>query len=104
MELSELRRANRIKRHGQNDSETHLRSAAKVTGYRLEGANQPAGSIEDFLIDDGTWLIKHLVVNTGRWLPGKRVLVAPARIRSLDWIRRTVAVDLPGEALKAGRA
>jgi PRC-barrel domain len=33
------------------------------------------GHIEDFVVDDETWVIRYLVVDTKNWLPGKRVLI-----------------------------
>jgi hypothetical protein len=35
------------------------------------------GSITDFLFDDNTWLVRWIVVDTGNWLPGRKVLLPP---------------------------
>jgi hypothetical protein len=36
-----------------------------------------SGEVADLIVDDATWKIDFLVVDTGTWLPGKKVLLAP---------------------------
>jgi len=52
------------------------------------------GSIEDFLFDDQSSVIRYAVVDTGEWLPGRKVLLAPAWIERLSWGDRTVVAAL----------
>jgi hypothetical protein len=52
------------------------------------------------LVDDETWTIRYLVVNTSDWWLGHRVLVAPAWISDISWLEATVSVDLSREAIK----
>jgi hypothetical protein len=52
------------------------------------------GHVADFLFEEETWAIRHLVVDTHNWLPGKRVLVAPQWIRRVSWSERTLSVAL----------
>jgi sporulation protein YlmC with PRC-barrel domain len=72
----------------------HLRSSSKVTGYNIAAIDGEIGKVEDFLIHDGTWKIDFMVVDTGHWLPGKKVLIAPKWIREIDWETSTVVVKL----------
>jgi hypothetical protein len=50
--------------------------------------------VEDFLVDDRTWPIRYLVVDTRNWLPGRKVVIAPAWIKSVSWDDSRVYVDL----------
>lgn len=38
------------------------------------------GHCSDILIDDRDWTIRYLVVDTGRWLPGRQVVLSPFEI------------------------
>ncbi len=41
-----------------------------------------------------------IVVNTHNWLSGKKVLISPTWIDSIDWAEKKVKVDLPREKIK----
>jgi uncharacterized protein YrrD len=78
----------------------HLRSAGEVRGYEMEAAHGEIGQVEDFLVDDEAWAIRYLIVNTRRWLPGKRVLISPAWIDRISWHHQQVVVALRREAIE----
>lgn len=79
----------------------HLRSAEEIVGYHLQARDGEVGHVEDFLIDDEDWSIHELIVDTRNWLPGKRVLVSPLFIKSVNWAESTVQVRLTREALES---
>ena len=35
------------------------------------------GTLKDIYFDDTNWAVRYLVVDTGRWLPGRKVLLSP---------------------------
>ena len=37
----------------------------------------PVGRVEDVLYDEVSWAIRYVVVDTGHWLPGRKVLISP---------------------------
>jgi hypothetical protein len=78
----------------------HLRSTKMLTGLRLGCIDGPLGHVEDFLIDDQPWSIRDLVVDTRNWWPGKRVLIEPALVGSIDWEGRTIHLPLPREQVE----
>jgi hypothetical protein len=65
--------------------EPHLRSIKEVTEYYVHATDGDIGHIEEFLIEDGSWTIRYLVVDTKNWWPGKMVLVSPEWIDSINW-------------------
>jgi hypothetical protein len=77
---------------GQNDP--HLRSSAAVTGYHIQATDGDIGHVEDFLVDDHSWTIRYMVVDTTNWWAGERVLVAPAWIERVDWDHSKVHVTV----------
>ncbi len=78
----------------------HLRSTHAVTGHRVQASNGEIGHIKDFLIDDETWTIRYLIVDTGKWWPGKNVLVSPRWIERVSWPESKVIVNLSQEDIK----
>ena len=72
----------------------HLRSAHEIIGYRIEAKDCSFGHVEDFIIDDETWRIQYLVIDTKNWLPGKPSLIDIGWVDSFDWNERTACVDL----------
>jgi hypothetical protein len=56
-----------------------------VTGYHIEAADGEIGHVEDFIVDDETWAIRYLEVDTRNWWPGKKVLVSPQWIDNVSW-------------------
>ena len=78
----------------------HLRSTHEVSGYHIQAVDGEIGHVEDFIIDDETWAIRYLIIDTRNWWPGKRVLVSPQWIERVSWSERKVFVNLPLEAIK----
>jgi hypothetical protein len=77
-----------------SDADPHLRSARMVTGYFVQAVDDEIGHVEDFLLDSLSWAIRWLVVDTRNVLPGKRVLVSPARIMWVSWLELKVHIGL----------
>ena len=71
-----------------------------MTGYHIEATDGEVGHVEDFIIDDETWEIRYIVVDTRNWLPGKKVLIAPRWIDRVSWNDSKVYVSLSREAIK----
>ena len=53
-----------------------------VTGYSLQATDGEIGKVVDFYFDDETWTIRYLVVKTGGWLSGRKVLISPAVLQN----------------------
>jgi hypothetical protein len=84
----------------ENAGDHHLRSTHDVSGHRLQATDGEIGHVADFIIDDGTWAIRYLVIDTQNWWPGKKVLVAPQWIERVSWGEAKVFVNLSREAIK----
>lgn len=75
-------------------SDPHLRSTREVIGYHIHASDGEIGHVDDFIVEDSSWVIRYLVVNTRKLLPGKSVLVAPTWVERVSWAERDVYVDL----------
>lgn len=84
----------------RQQEDVHLRSTKEVSGYYIEASDGDIGHVEDFLIDDETWTIRYMVVDTRNWWPGKKVVVSPEWIRGVSWTDEKVRIDLSREAIK----
>lgn len=80
----------------------HLRSTREVLGYNIQARDGEIGHVKDFIVDDATWAIRYMVIDTRNWWPGKKVLVAPQWLEAVDWANARVAVDLTRDAIKRG--
>jgi uncharacterized protein YrrD len=78
----------------------NLRSTHEVSGYHIEATDGEIGHVEDFVIDDVTWAIRYIIVDTTNWLPGQEVLVSPRWIDSVSWDKSKVFVNLTRDAVK----
>ncbi len=78
----------------------HLRSTHDVSGHHIQATDGEIGHVADFLIDDGTWAIRYLIIDTQNWWPGKKVLVSPQWIERISWSESKVFVNLSREAIK----
>ena len=72
----------------------HLRSSRDLVGYAIRAVDGEAGEVDDLVVDDKTWTITDVVVDTHRWLPGKKVLVPPSAVETIDLERRQVDLRL----------
>ncbi len=85
---------------GEERGDRHLRSAREVMGYAIQATDGEIGHVEDFLVDDRTWAIRYVVVDTRNWLPGKHVLVAPEWISLVSWPDSKVYVSMSRERIR----
>lgn len=84
----------------KNSWNPHLRSTSVVRGYSIQASDGEIGHIEDFVIDDDTWAIRYLVIDTQNWWPGKKVLISPQWIERVSWEQSTVVINLSRDAIK----
>jgi hypothetical protein len=71
-------------------ADPHLRSAEIIVGFAVRAAGRAAGRLKDIEVDAERWTIAGLVLESGVWLPGRRRIIAPREVRSMDWIARTI--------------
>ena len=85
---------------GEKAWDPHLRSTLEVNRYQIQAADGEIGHVEDFIIDDETWAIRSLIVDTRNWWPGKKVLVSPQWIERVGRSESKVFVKLTRETIR----
>src|ERR1035437_6250786 len=63
-------------------------------GYHIEATDGPIGSVSSFMVDDKSWAIRELVVETGHWYSGKEILISPSKIERISHEEPKVFVNL----------
>lgn len=71
-----------------------LHSVKKLKSMKILAADGEAGRIKDTYFDDEQWTIRHFEVDTGGWLTGRKVLISPISITSIDWDNKTIRAAL----------
>ena len=56
------------------------RAINSLLGYRMAAIDGRIGKVEDFYFDDQVWIIVYLIVKTGSWLSGRKVLISPVAL------------------------
>lgn len=73
-----------------------LSDASSINGYAIEATDGRAGIVGDSLFEDVGWVIRWLVVDTGNWLSGRKILLPlsalgqPVAMRSLFRVNLTM--------------
>lgn len=81
-----------------------IRSVKHLKKFDIFATDGRIGAVDDLYFDDERWAIRYLVVDTGTWLPGRRVLISPLSVTRTEWgeqrlllsISRRQVHDSPG--------
>jgi len=88
-------------RHPDEDGgDPHLRSVLEVVGYHIQGTDGEIGHVDDFIVDDETWAVRYLVIDTRNWWLDRKVLVAPHWAERISWAENNVYVNLQRQTIK----
>lgn len=82
----------------------HLRSCKAVLGYHIHAIDGDIGHVKGMLIDEETWAVRYLIVDTSNWWLGHQVLIAPQWIKGISWSDATVSLNLSRQELQGAPA
>ena len=77
-----------------------LNVVSSLEGFELRAKDGSLGSVRDFLFDDSSWKVRWMVVDTGRWLAGRTVLIHPSAVVSANYGARELTVALSTAQVK----
>lgn len=72
----------------------HLRSGNAVLRYYVHASDGDIGHVQGILLDEKTWAIRYIIVNTSNWWLGHQVILAPTWIDDVSWTESTVSFGL----------
>ena len=77
-----------------------LRSIKHVNGSRISASDDQIGRVVEIYFDDDAWTIRYLVIDTGTWLVGRKVLISPYSIKTPITEGHIIDVTLTREQVK----
>jgi len=80
--------------------EPHLRQIDSLSGYVIHGTDEDIGHFQDFIVDDVSWSIRYIVVDTRKWWSGTSVILLTDWISGIDDKYDKVEVDLTRKIIK----
>ena len=78
-----------------------MNNASLLIGKTIDSLDGEIGSVHDVYFDDQAWSLRYLVIDTGKWLPGRKVLVAPEAIVKPWHHQAAVNVKLATDQIRA---
>jgi hypothetical protein len=81
-----------------------LRSLGDLIGASVIAMDGEMGKTCNFLFDDQSWKIRYLVVDVGRWLARREVVISVSAIDQPDWKTKIFGVHLTKEQVRNGPA
>ena len=70
-----------------------LMSSRELNGCHIQATDGEIGHVDDVLIDEDSWRICYLVLDTSNWIGGRSVVVSPRVLTGVDLPERIVKVD-----------
>ena len=78
----------------------HLHTIDHIRNFTLQANDGEIGHIKDFLFRPFDWVLRYVVLDTGNWLPGKKVVIPVDWIEEIDWESRHIRVEVTLEQVK----
>ena len=77
-----------------------LHSGSALIGSLVQGRDGDVGQVSDFIVDEQSWAIRYLVVDTGDWWHAHKVLIAPQWIVNVNWLDTEIAINMSRQDVK----
>jgi hypothetical protein len=71
-----------------------LRNAKDLHGLTIRATDGEIGTVDQIYLEDESWAIRYLTVDTGGWLGGRQVLISPFAVIHADWEAKRLDVAL----------
>jgi len=72
-----------------------LLRVTEVRGSRVLALDGMLGKVRDIYFDDTHWIARYLVIDAGRWLATREVLITPQTVKLIDRTLHAVLLSLP---------
>lgn len=81
-------------------NDPHLRSCQSIIGYHIQASDGDIGHLQEMLVDEKTWSIRYMVVNTSNYWVGREVLISPDWVKRIVWDESKLTLDLLQQTIK----
>jgi hypothetical protein len=76
------------------------RNINSLTGYSMVATDGEIGNIIEFYFDDETWFLRYMVLKTGDWLSGRKILISPDALKKTSWKTGLFSVNITKEQIR----
>jgi sporulation protein YlmC with PRC-barrel domain len=81
-------------------SDQHLMSSNELNGCHIQATDGEIGHIDDVLVDEDSWNIRYVVLDTSNWIGGRAVVISPRVLKGVDLPDRVVTVDVARDEVR----
>jgi hypothetical protein len=92
--------SNTVRAGIQKPNNPHLRSGNELARYYVHAKDGDIGHVQGFVLDESSWAVRYIVVNTSNWWLGHQVVIAPEWIDNVDWANSKLLLNLTRQAVK----
>ena len=78
-----------------------LHKTSHMRGFHIVATDGGIGHVDDFLVEEGTWAVRYLVVDTSNWIGGKSVLISAGVIDAINSPSKEIHVRLTRDQVEA---
>jgi len=89
-----------MKEENESEPKNNLRSTKGILGYHIHAQDEHFGHIDDIAIDTTDWTLRYLVINTGNWFSGKKVLVSTSWVSTISWLDKAISTSLKADEIR----
>jgi hypothetical protein len=77
-----------------------LHRLSRIRGFHVRASDGAMGHVDDFIVDEQTWQVRYLVIDTSNWLGGKWVALSPESVERIEWAEQRIHVNLTQDAIR----
>jgi hypothetical protein len=78
-----------------------LHNIKKLEKFKIHATDGDIGELKDCYFDDGSWVVRYLVVDAGSWLSSRQVLISPYSIGTVDYYGGSISATVTKAKVKA---
>jgi hypothetical protein len=76
------------------------RNIDSLTGYNMVATDGEIGKVIEFFFDDEIWFVRYMILKTGDWLHGRKVLISPDALKKTSWETGVFSVNITKEQVR----
>jgi hypothetical protein len=80
------------------------RNINSLTGYNMMATDGEIGKVIEFYFDDETWFLRYMILKTGDWLFGRKILISPDALKKTSWNTGLFSVNITKEQIRESPA
>lgn len=89
-----------VSHQNHQNKDPNLRSCKTIIDYHIHAKDGDIGHIAEILVEENTWAVRYLVINTSNWWGGHQVLISPEWIKDVNWLDKSITLNLTRQLVK----